>query len=138
MNGFGPIHLHTLDYAKRSQQMLMTADLFSLWLCCDCPLAEDSKSILDQSTMKLRTDSLLKKFRFVSPECTVRESVSKNRVEGLSWIVPMEPYPFRSEPLSLTANATAAPVSRYGSWNELSAASWPIELSWRLVPTVSS
>ena len=49
--------------------------------------------------MKLRTDSLLAQFRFVSPECTIRESVSKNRVEGLSWIVPVEPYPFKISPL---------------------------------------
>jgi hypothetical protein len=128
----------TLDYAKRSQQMLMTADLLSLWLCCDCPVEEDSKSILEESAMKLRADSLREQFQFASPECTVVESVSKNRAEALSWIVPMDPFPFGTEPLSLAAQATAVRASRYTSWQKLAAASWPVELSWRLVPAVSS
>jgi hypothetical protein len=128
---------HTLEYAKRSQQMLLTADLFSLWLCCDCPIDEKNANVLGQSAMKLRIGSLLEQFRFVSPECTIRESVSKKRVEGLSWIVPVEPFPFKTQPLSLTAKATAAPVSQYASWQEIKAASWPVELAWQLVPAVS-
>lgn len=137
----------TLEYAKRAQQMLLTADLFSLWLCCECPVDTPSPgpfpegesrraSILGVSSMKLRADSLLKQFRFVPPECTICESISKNRVVGLSWVVPVEPFPCRTSPLSLTANATAVPVSEYGSWQEMEAASWPIELIWRLIPAV--
>ncbi len=138
---------HTLDNAKRAQQMLPLADLFSLWLCCDCPVEVPSTSplpggdgssgsMLRQSAMKLRTDSLLERYRFVSPECTIRESVSKKRVEALSWIVPIEPYPCKTAPLSLTARATVAPVSQYASWREMAAASWQIELHWRLIPAV--
>ena len=37
---------HTLEYAKAAQQMLLTADLFSLWLCCDCPVDATDASIL--------------------------------------------------------------------------------------------
>jgi hypothetical protein len=127
---------HTLEYAKLSQQMLLTADLFSLWLCCDCPVDEDTASILAESGMKLRTDSLLAQFRFVSPECTIRESLSKHRVEGLSWIVPVEPFPCKTAPLSLTIQAKAVPATRYTTLQDLIAASWPMELSWRLVPAV--
>lgn len=136
---------HTLEYAKQSQQMLLTADLFSLWLCCDCPLEPPSpfplpkgegKSILGQSAMKLRADSLLERFHFSPPECTICESMSKHRVEALSWIVPVEPFPCDGSPLLLNAHATAVPVSKYGSWQEIDAASWPIELSWRLIPVV--
>ncbi len=138
---------------QAAQQMLPLADLFSLWLCCDCPVEapspcplprlEDSpvgegsdSGLLGRSTMKLRTDSLLARFRFVAPECTIRESVSKKRVEGLSWIVPVAPYPFKISPLTVSVQATAAPASRYGTWPELAAAGWPVELTWRLVPTV--
>jgi hypothetical protein len=146
---------HTLEYAKRSQQMLLTADLFSLWLCCDCPVEAPSprhgesratcplpegegKSarILRQSAMKLRTDALLTQFRFLLPECTILESVSKHRVEGFSWQVPVEPFPCKTAPIALTAQAVAAPVSKYASWQELAAASWLVELDWRLVPAV--
>src|SRR4029078_10075258 len=55
---------HTLDYAKAAHQMLPTADLFSLWLCCDCPTAENDQSTLRDSAMKGRTDSLLAQFQF--------------------------------------------------------------------------
>jgi hypothetical protein len=126
----------SLDYAKQSQQMLLTADLFSLWLCCDCPVEEVTKSILNESAMKLRTDALMKQFHFGSPECTIRESLTNRRVEGLSWLVPIEPYPCRTSPLTLTINAKAAPVSHYGTWQELLAASWPFELIWSLISEV--
>jgi hypothetical protein len=127
---------HTLQYTKAAQQMLLTADLFSLWLCCDCPVDETRASILADSAMKLRTNSLLAQFQFKSPECSIFESGSRHRVEELSWIVPVEPFPFKTEPLSLTIQAKAVPVTRYATIDELIAASWPFELNWRLVPAV--
>jgi hypothetical protein len=127
---------HTLEYAKAAQQMLLTADLFSLWLCCDCPVDATGESILGDSAMKLRTNSLLARFNFGSPEFTICESLSKHRVEGLSWIVPVEPFPFRDSPLSLHAKAVAVPVSKYGSLQEMLSASWDLELDWQLVPAV--
>ena len=74
----------SLEPAKHAQQMLLLADLFSLWLCCDCPVDETDASILRNSPMKVRTDSLLAKFHFQSPECIVRESLSKKCIEGLT------------------------------------------------------
>jgi len=127
---------NTLDYAKRAQQMMLSADLFSLWLCCDCPVEQNDNSLLRQSTMKLRADKLLDQFRFVSPECTVRESVSKQRVEELSWIVPVEPFPFKTQSVALTARARAVSMARYASWPEVEAAAWPVELNWQLVRAV--
>src|SRR5207249_2773894 len=108
----------------------------SLWLCCDCPVDDTATNMLSQSAMNLRADSLLERFRFVPPECTMRESISKHRVEGLSRSVPAEPFRCDASPLLLNANARAAPVSKYGSWQAMEAASWPIELSWRLIPAV--
>ena len=127
---------HTLDIAKAAQQMLLTADLFSLWLCCDCPVEAAGESILKDSAMKLRTDALLAQFQFMSPDCAVFESGSRHRVEELSWIVPVKPYPFSVEPLSLKINAKAAPAKQYATLDELVAASWPFELKWDLVPAV--
>ena len=116
--------------------MLSTADLFSLWLCCDCPVNATDASTLAVSAMKPRLDSLLAQFRFVQPECAVFESGSRRRFEELSWIVPVEPFPFKAEPISLTIQAKAAPATRYASLQELVAASWPMELNWRLVPAI--
>jgi len=127
---------HTLENAKAAQQMLLTADLFSLWLCCDCPVDANDASILSNSAMKLRTDSLLEQFRFAMPECTMFESGSRHRVEELTWIVPMEPFPFKSQPMSLRAKAVAVPVAHYATWQEMLAASWDMELDWQLIPVV--
>lgn len=127
---------HTLEYAKAAQQMLLTADLFSLWLCCDCPVSATGESILGDSAMKLRTNALLAQYRFDSPELTICESLSKHRVEGLSWIVPVEPFPFKDSPLSLCAKAVAVPVFKYGSLQEMLSASWHLELDWQLVSAV--
>jgi hypothetical protein len=127
---------HTLEYAKTAQQMLQKADLFSLWLCCECPADATSGSILGDSAMKLRADSLLAQFRFVSPECTIFEAGSRHRVEELSWIVPVEPFPFKDSPLPLRAKGVAVPVSRYGSFQEMLSASWDLELDWQLVAAV--
>lgn len=126
---------HALDDAKRSQRMLLTADLFSLWLCGDCPVEEKKESILENSPMRARNTRFLEEYQFVSPECTLRESVSKHRVEGISWIVPIDPFPF-DEAFSVTAKAVMVPAANYEKWEELSAASWPVELIWQLVPAV--
>jgi hypothetical protein len=37
---------HTIEGAKRAQHTLLTADLFSLWLCCDAPIAGDDTGLL--------------------------------------------------------------------------------------------
>jgi hypothetical protein len=123
---------HTLEDAKWGLQMLQLADLFSLWLCCDCPVETGNQSILNESTMKLRVDTLLGRFRFVSPECAIRHSEADGRIEELAWTVGVEPYPFKNPTLPLSAAAVAVPVSRYTNWPELASASWPVHLRWRL------
>lgn len=125
---------HTLEYAKRAQDMLLLSDLFSLWLCCDCPVDAQGESILGQSAMKLRTDTLLAQFQFAVPEFTIRGPSSNSGTERLDWTVAVEPFPFKKSPLSLSAVSVAAPVSRYADWAALKAASRSVELRWRLVP----
>jgi hypothetical protein len=124
---------HTLESAKRAQHMLLVADLFSLWLCCDCPTGAEKKSILGESTMKLQTDTLFNQFQFSVPEHAINKSPDGERIESLDWTVGVYPYPFKVAPLALAAPAMAAPAVRYGSWRELKAAGWTVQLGWRLV-----
>jgi hypothetical protein len=124
---------HTLEYAKRSQHMLLVADLFSLWLCCDAPIGTGKETILGQSSMKLQTEVLFKQFHFAVPEFKALPAANDNQIAGLNWAVAVHPYPCKTAPLSLSARAIAAPAIPYDSWHELQAASWPVELEWQLV-----
>jgi hypothetical protein len=125
---------HTLDGAKRAQHMLQLADLFSLWLCCGCPISGENEIHRDQSLLKLPIDNLFGRFRFVSPVCTNGHTSAGVGIAKLDWKVPVEPYPFRNTPLSLSAMSVAAPVVRYPTWQGFQAVSRPIELRWRFIP----
>jgi hypothetical protein len=124
---------HTMEYAKRAQHMLLVADLFSLWLCCDAPIGANQESILRKSAMKLRTDTLLNQYRFSVPEFHLHVASDSDQIARLTWSVAVDPYPSKASPLKLSAQAIAAPTARYASWDELKAASWPLQLEWRLV-----
>jgi hypothetical protein len=126
----------TLEYAKRAQQMLLVADLFSLWLCCDCPGDGAEEINLGQSTMKLQTDALLGQFQFSVLDFAAIESSGSGRLAGLDWTVAVQPYPCASR-LRLSADCIAAPVEHYSTWQDLEAASWPVRLRWQLVESSS-
>jgi Protein of unknown function (DUF3891) len=125
---------HTLEYAKRAQEMLGVADLFSLWLCGDCPVEENQESVLDQSPMKVRADLLRGQFRFYVTDFMAGRSERADRLTGFAWTIAVDPYPFRDSLPPLSVKAIAAPVRRYANWQELLAAGWAVELDWRLVP----
>jgi hypothetical protein len=114
--------------------MLLVADLFSLWLCCDAPVAAGQESILGQSEMKLQTGVLFDKFQFDVSDFSVGRAADTGRIEALHWSIAVKPYPCTFEPLTLSAHAMAVPVKQYGSWHELKDASWGVELQWRLHP----
>jgi hypothetical protein len=125
---------HTLDLAKAAQAQLFTADLFSLWLCCDAPLGGNDPGVLEQSQMKLRAESLLKQYRFTSVGFGRRHATPDNPIEALAWVIAVDPYRFHTSPLSLSLTAEIVPVASYTNWPELEAASRPLELRWRLMP----
>jgi hypothetical protein len=125
---------HTIEGAKRAQHTLLTADLFSLWLCCDAPIAGDDTGLLEQSPMRVRLQQLLGQVRFSLVGFGRRHATLENPMEALAWVIAVEPYPFQTSHLSLSITAVSAPVARYTTWYELMAASQPIELRWRLVP----
>jgi hypothetical protein len=124
---------HTLEYAKRAQHMLLVADLFSLWLCCDAPAGAGQDSILGQSAMKLQTNSFLNQFHFSVPEFKLSRSADADRIDSLRWSIAVSPYPFKTGAFSLSARSMVAPAVRYATWPELAAASRPAMLEWRLV-----
>lgn len=128
----------SLDESKRAQQQLMIADLFSLWLCCDCPISGEDASILEQSAMKLRTEKLLGQFHFTPVGFGRRHPTPENLLEAMAWVVAVDPYPFGAEPLSLSLMAEVVPVAKYANWQEMKAASRPMELRWRLMPPVEA
>jgi hypothetical protein len=123
---------HTLEVARQAQQMLLLADLFSLWLCCDAPAGAGQNSILSQSAMKLQTNNFLKQYHFAVPEFEAKWSEDGQRPERLSWSVAVHPYPFRQAGSAFSAEGLASPVARYAGWAELSATSRRVALDWRL------
>jgi len=125
---------HTLDAAKHAQAQLLTTDLFSLWLCCDSPIAGAAGEILEQSPMKPRLDRLLSQFTFKSAGFGRRHATLENTLEGLAWIIAVDPWPFTESLVSLSMIAEWAPVANYDNWQSLKVASQPVELRWRLIP----
>jgi hypothetical protein len=124
---------HSLEYARQAQQLLLIADLFSLWLCCDCPAHGASNINLDQSPMKLQTGVLFKQFQFAVQDFAAMETDGGERIGDLEWTVGVAPYPCVEAPLLLSARCIAVPVKRYSSWAELQSASWQTDLRWQLV-----
>lgn len=126
----------TLDYPKRAQHMLLLADLFSLWLCCDCPAAGAQQVDLAQSSMKLQTSELLDHYKLNAQKLEITES-AEGKIAGFDWTVGVSPYPC-VEPLALSIEATAVPQKKYATWQELNDASWPITLRWHLAEEASA
>jgi hypothetical protein len=129
---------HTLDEAKRAQYQLFVADLFSLWLCCDAPLAGEVATLHDDSPIKGRAATLMSEYHFSVIGSGRRHATPENMTEALAWVIAVEPYPFAPTPLSLMLNAECVPVAHYPSWQDLKVASRPMELRWRLMPPVPS
>lgn len=125
---------HSLDEAKRAQQQLALADLFSLWLCCDAPIGEHEDGNLAESPLKDRLHTLLGRYRLKVVGFGRRHATIENPQEALAWVVAVENYPFVESPLSLSLMAMVVPVQDYDDWQQLKAASRPMELRWRLIP----
>jgi hypothetical protein len=128
----------SLEYAKAAQQLLLVADLFSLWLCCEAPVATGQTSILGNSSMKLQTGVLFEQYRFSVPQPAIVRPAGGGPLASIDWTIGVSPYPFSASPLSISAQATAAPARKYATWAELKAASWRVELHWRLVESDST
>ena len=120
---------NTIDIAECGQHMLLTADLLSLWLCCDGPVTSVDAGEVPNAEMKSRTADVLGKYHFV----TQSKAVGRDDVE---WLGTLDPWPFSVAELNLATPAIAAPAKKYSSWPDLAAASWPLRLRWRLRQTL--
>ena len=116
---------HTSQLAERGQQMLLTADLLSLWLGCDGPVSSVDAGEIPNAEMKTRTVAVLGKYRFA----THTKAVGRDEI---IWQGSLAPWPLRVDELNLAAPGIAVPVAKYRSWQDIAAASWPIPLRWRL------
>lgn len=129
---------NSLEQAQLAQRELATADMFSLWLCCDAPLAAASGGLLENSAMGLRLEKLWERYQFSVIGAGRRHATPENATEALAWVVAVDPYPFGTSPLSLSTTGKVVPVAEYDDWRDVEAVSRPMELRWRLVPPDAS
>lgn len=119
--------------ADSGQRMLLTADLLSLWLCMDGPIAggmvTDDQAAVANSEMEARSTTVLGKYRFVEHQKQVATA-------GVDWLGTLEPWPFRASELNLASPARCVPVGSYETWQKIAAAARPATLRWRLRQTL--
>ena len=122
---------HTRKLADRAEQMLFTADLLSLWLCCDGPIAdEDTAAVVPNTEMESRTSTILGKYHFAADSTSVGDA-------EIAWRGSLAPWPFAARELELAASARAVQAAKYATWAEIDAASHPVQLGWQLRQTLS-
>ena len=120
---------HTAKRAERDQQMLLTADLLSLWLCLDGPVGGDDDAAAPNAEMESRASAILGTYRFATEDRSVSDA-------ALDWRGTLAPWPFAREELNLAASALAVPAAKYSSWLEIAGAGRPMRLRWRLRQTL--
>jgi hypothetical protein len=120
---------HTPDVAEQAQQMLLTADLLSLWLCMDGPITSGGDASVPNSEMQSRSSTILGKYRFVP------HGISVDAAE-INWKGSLTPWTFAIAELDLESSALAVPASHYQSWREIAAVGRPFRLRWRLRQTL--
>jgi hypothetical protein len=121
--------LHTEVLAADAQEMLLAADLLSLWLCCDGPVTTQESTSVPNAEMEARAATVLGLYRFSTQSKTVNSG-------GIDWQGSLAPWPFADESLSLEAPAIAVPAAHYTSWAEIAAAARPRQLRWLLRQTL--
>jgi Protein of unknown function (DUF3891) len=124
---------HTSELADRAQHMLYAADLLSLWLCCDGPIAgdddADQAATIPNTEMASRTSRILGKYHFST------ESKSVGNAEIL-WCGSLAPWPFAVPELDFESPALAVPVAKYAGWDQIIAVGSPVRLGWQLRETL--
>lgn len=125
---------NSMEQAQQAQRQLALADLFSLWLCCDAPLAAAPNGMLENSAIGLRLEKLWERYRFSVIGAGRRHATLDNTTEALAWVVAVDPYPFGTSPLTISTTGKVVPVREYDDWQDVESASRPMELRWRLIP----
>lgn len=120
---------NTPAIAERGQQMLLTADLLSLWLSMNGPVTNVDAAAIPNAEMQSRSSTVLGKYQFFA------QAESAHDAE-ITWQGSLSPWPFAAEELILESPALAIPAAKYQSWPEIAAASRPVCLRWRLRQTL--
>jgi hypothetical protein len=121
--------LHTNALGADAQEMLLTADLLSLWLCCDGPVTTQESTSVPNAEMETRAATVLGRYRFNTQSKTLTGS-------GVDWQGSLSPWPFAGDSLALETPAIAVPAAHYTSWAEIAVSSHPIQLRWQLRQTL--
>lgn len=114
---------------ERAQQMLLAADLLSLWLCMDGPISSADDDSHLNSEMQSRSSTVLGTYRFEMKSLTF----DGDRLDWCGWLAP---WPFAAEAVEFAAPALAAPVGKYADWPSIQTVSRPLALHWRLRKTL--
>ncbi len=120
---------HTQEIADRAQQMLLTADLLSLWLCLDGPLKSEGAAATLNNELNSRSTNVLGQYRFLPATVSVFPA-------GIDWCGSLLPWPCSMEELNLHSPALAVPVAHYHCWADIAAAGSQVDLHWRLRKTL--
>ena len=116
---------NTPAIADSAQQMLLTADLLSLWLCGDGPVTGVDPASVPNAEMQSRASTVLGKYQFAPQNKAIRDS-------EIAWNGSLTPWPFAAAELNLVSPALAVAAAHYRSWPEVLAASRQVRLLWRL------
>lgn len=134
---------NTLGAAERAQQMLLAADLLSLWLCCDGPVTGKDAASHVNVEMQDRTATILGKYRFSTHDPSVdygqpphSHVAAGSGASKIAWEGSLRPWPLAPDSLQLTAPALAVLAAKYSAASELANAGWPVQLEWQLQKTL--
>ncbi len=134
---------NTPRLAEHAQQMLLVADLLSLWLCCDGLIPGNDARTQANTEMLDRTSTILGKYRFDTQVQSVDysqpldgRSITDGGVSTIHWQGSLHPWPLAPDVVHLSAPAVAVPAAKYSSWRELTDMSRPAQLVWQLRKTL--
>lgn len=120
---------NTPAVADRGQQMLLTADLLSLWLSMDGPITGSNSASMPNAEMQSRASTVLGKYQFTPQDKSMRDS-------EIAWQGSLTPWPFAAAELALASPALVVPAAHYWSWSEILATIRHVRLVWRLRQTL--
>ena len=119
--------IHTREAADQALQWLWSFDELSLWLCCNCPTAEETVPDVEQRRIGVGTPMEMEL-------SALGAGVEDDPARGVAYATP---WRFDMDAINIDAVGRSAPARRYASSESLLAASEPHTLRWQLRPTPS-
>jgi hypothetical protein len=123
------LKIHTREAADEALQWLLSFDELSLWLCCNCPTAEETTPDVEQRRIGVGTP--------IEMELSASGGgggVGDDPARGLAFATP---WRFDVDLISIEAAGRIVPAHRYDGASALLAASKLHTLRWQLGPATS-